>query len=102
MERVAAAVCVDAAPMHFAAAVGTPTVALFPTFPPAARVGYYPGQVVALTPPAGHTIRGEGFPAGEWPRAKPGEWQESITVDAAFRALCGLLNLKPPAPRLVK
>lgn len=78
-ERSALVVTTDSGPMHVAAAVGTPTVALFgPTDP--ARTGPYG---------AGHTVVRTGLPCSPCflKRCETMRCMEAISVEEVFRAV---------------
>lgn len=101
LEQVGAAVCTDSSIMHFAAAVGTPTVGCFPTFAPESRLKYYAGSTAGVKPAAAE-IDGEAFPPGAFPKARPGLWAESITPSAIMEALHGLLGTEAAPLKVVR
>lgn len=93
LEQCAAVVATDAAPMHVACAVGTPTVCCFTCVDPETRLAYYANAREVITPPAGLKIEGEEFPAGETCKAAPGLWAKELRVADMAAALRRLLKI---------
>lgn len=88
---VGAVISTDSAPLHLAAIQGTPTVACFPTFPAASRLGYYQAQVEVLEPGVDQ-LGDEAWPPGKLPTSPPGTWAALITPDRIMGALDRLLD----------
>ncbi len=84
-----AVVAIDSLPLHIAATMGRPTVALMPLYPAHVRLAHYKGPLVVLEPPPGYTVEGETFPAGE--HGKDG-WVESFRPGVIARALGDVLG----------
>lgn len=83
-----AVVATDSAPLHFAAAMGTPVVGLFPLFPAESRMTYYGGPMRFVKPQV-ETLGNETWPAGKDAQAN---WVGSISPTTVVGALDDLLG----------
>jgi ADP-heptose:LPS heptosyltransferase/glycosyltransferase involved in cell wall biosynthesis len=95
---VGAAICIDSGPLHIAALLGTPTVALMPLFPGATRLTYYPGEIEVVEPDCQELV-GETYPPG-----KDGSeaWVSELTPPRIMAALKKLLGTdEEDGPRLL-
>lgn len=88
-----AVVAVDSGPLYLAAAQGTPVVGCFTVVEPWARLGdWLRTEWRAVRPPKDAEHAGQRFPAGPYPKAKPGEWAQHFTADSIAGTLRDLLG----------
>lgn len=91
LREVDCLLCNDSGPMHFAAAVGTPLVALFgPTDPE--KTGPWGGGHTVLRPPPGP----EGYPEPRVYKDSENQFIHALTVDEVVKAVLGQLTVRAP------
>lgn len=92
--HLGAVVSADTSILHFAGALGTPTVGCYTLFSPETR-WCYAADHEAVVPE--RPVGSETFPAGVYTKAPEGEWASQITASRVAAALRELLGVEQPA-----